>query len=222
MAAGAVLALACGAGRAPAGEKKQQPSLEHKVKAGFLYNFVKFVEWPKGAFKDGKNGKGEKGEKIKAPLVIGVAGKNPFRGVLAALAAGKNAGGRPITVKNLEIKYRKRKPPEPGEKRDEPEAGSEPELAEEFVTDLKKCHVLFIPATESSHRDRILAAVRNSAVLTVGEETGFARKGGVVNFYLRRRKVRFEMNPEEARRRKLKISSRLLRLARIVKSRKRD
>ena len=62
-------------------------SREYKLKAAFIYNFIKFVEWPNhtGAIK------------------VGVLGKNPFQGELKKLEA-KNVGGRKIqvdTVKSL-------------------------------------------------------------------------------------------------------------------------
>jgi len=53
-------------------------------------------------------------------------------------------------------------------------------------------------------------------VLTVGETDRFAQSGGVINFILEENKVRFEINSETAARARLKISSKLLALARIV------
>ena len=53
-------------------------------------------------------------------------------------------------------------------------------------------------------------------MLLVGEQDGFATQGGLINFYLEQNRVRFEINPGEARRREVRISSKLLGLARIV------
>jgi ribosome-associated protein YbcJ (S4-like RNA binding protein) len=52
--------------------------------------------------------------------------------------------------------------------------------------------------------------------LLVGETPGFAERGGAVNFFIEENKVRFEINPEVAKRRHLKISSKLLGLAKIA------
>jgi hypothetical protein len=62
----------------------------------------------------------------------------------------------------------------------------------------------------------ILRALKGTGILTIGDFEGFAEQGGAFNFYLEEGKVRFEINDCAARRENLKISSKLLRLARIV------
>ena len=64
----------------------------------------------------------------------------------------------------------------------------------------------------------LIAATRDQSVLLVGESSGFASRGGAINFYLDDGKVRFEVNPDVAKSSGIWISSRLLRLARIVES----
>jgi hypothetical protein len=59
--------------------------LEYQVKAAFLFNFLKFVEWPPGA-----------GD---APWVIGVLGHDPFGEVLDQTVRGKIVSGRPVEVR---------------------------------------------------------------------------------------------------------------------------
>lgn len=81
---------------------------------------------------------------------------------------------------------------------------------------LKECRVLFIAASEHDNLDRILTNIGNSPVLTVGDTEGYAERGVVVNFYMEKNKVRFEINREAAARAGLSISSQLLKLARIV------
>ena len=83
------------------------------------------------------------------------------------------------------------------------------------VADLGSCQLVFVPASERT--SRALLALEGTRALTVGEREGFAQEGGCVNFYLEGKRVRFEINPEAAKRAGLKISSKLLRLARIVK-----
>lgn len=53
-------------------------------------------------------------------------------------------------------------------------------------------------------------------VLTVGETDQFAAHGGVIQLILRDKQVRFEINVDAASQEGLKISSKLLALARIV------
>jgi preprotein translocase subunit Sec61beta len=50
----------------------------------------------------------------------------------------------------------------------------------------------------------------------VGESEGFATRGGVVNFFSEGKKLRFEINPQAAAQAEIEISSRLLRLAKLV------
>jgi hypothetical protein len=60
--------------------------LEYKVKAAFLFNFLKFVEWP-AASND-------------SPWVIGVLGRDPFGEVLEETVRGKVVSGRPVEVRH--------------------------------------------------------------------------------------------------------------------------
>ena len=53
-------------------------------------------------------------------------------------------------------------------------------------------------------------------MLIVGESAGFAQRGAAVNFFIEANKIRFEINVDAARQRGLKISAKLLTLAKIV------
>ncbi len=59
----------------------------------------------------------------------------------------------------------------------------------------------------------ILSGLRGESILTVGESDAFLDKGGIINFVLEQGKVRFEINDRAAEEAGLKISSKLLRLA---------
>ncbi|MBU1775570.1 MAG: YfiR family protein [Gammaproteobacteria bacterium] len=83
-------------------------------------------------------------------------------------------------------------------------------------SNLHKCNVLFISASESGNLGEVLIKTKGDAVLTIGDTSGYAERGVIVNFYLERDKVRFEINNDAAERAGLKISSKLLKLARIV------
>ena len=63
--------------------------LEYAVKAAFIYNFAKFVEWP--AESSAKEG----------PFVIGILGQDPFRGALDEVVSGKTVRDKKITVKRF-------------------------------------------------------------------------------------------------------------------------
>ena len=84
--------------------------------------------------------------------------------------------------------------------------------------DVLGCHIMLITAERSEELAGFLAAVAGRSILTIGETDGFALSGGVIGFYNDGSKIRFEINLSAAKRAKLRISSRLLRLARLVSS----
>jgi hypothetical protein len=63
---------------------------EYEVKAAYLLNFAKLVEWPSAAFASGKG-----------TLVIGVVGRGPVGDEVARTLAGASANGRPIEVRHV-------------------------------------------------------------------------------------------------------------------------
>lgn len=150
--------------------------LEYQVKAAFLYNFAKFVEWPADAF-EGAGG----------AVILCVMGDDPFGDSLGNVVRGESLNGRRLAVHRT---------------RD--------------LSDLHACHVVFVPRSERSRQERILDALRHRGVLTVGESDGFLTGGGMIRFVLEQNKVRFDINLEAAEESGLKLSSRLLRLARTV------
>ncbi len=62
-----------------------------------------------------------------------------------------------------------------------------------------------------------LGSVRHYPILTVGEMDRFGEQGGIINFFSEGNKVRFEINVGAAEKARLKISSQLLSLARIIR-----
>lgn len=81
------------------------------------------------------------------------------------------------------------------------------------LSDVGRCAVLFIGSSEDRNIQRILRALRGTSILSIGDTTGFARQGVMINFYLDQKKVRFEVNAAAARQAGLIISSKLLKLA---------
>src|SRR5450631_4140287 len=63
---------------------------EYQVKAAFLYNFAKFVEWPPGTFANTSD-----------PIGICIAGANPFGSTLETMVQGKKVGERVFAVRQL-------------------------------------------------------------------------------------------------------------------------
>ena len=146
---------------------------EYRVKAAFLYNFVKFVEWP--------------AEAGSGPLTICVAGRNPFGTVLQNLVRGET------TVDGRRIETRVILDPE------------------------STCHVIFVP--DGAATRAYLRGAAGKATLTVGESDTFIEQGGIANFFIERGNVRFEISPMAAEHAGLRISARLLQLARLPDAR---
>src|SRR6202163_2091297 len=65
-------------------------SSEYLIKAGFIYNFAKLVEWPTSAF-----------AQQDSPIVIGILGDDPFGGTLDRIVADKKINGRGFAIRRL-------------------------------------------------------------------------------------------------------------------------
>jgi len=80
---------------------------------------------------------------------------------------------------------------------------------------IKKCHILFITSSEEANLAKILSSIKGLPSLTVSDMEGFVQRGGIVRLFTAGNKIRFEVNPQAAKRSFLKISSKLLKLAKI-------
>lgn len=83
----------------------------------------------------------------------------------------------------------------------------------------KNCQILFVAGPDHPELGKVERSLESASVLTVGEANDFAERGGIINFRLENDKVRFEINPDAAKRANLEISSQLLKLATIVHDR---
>ncbi len=71
--------------------RAEEPLLyEYRIKAAFLYNFAKFVQWPESAFVDSES-----------PVTICILGKSPIMGALQSIT-GKTVRGRRIVISHSE------------------------------------------------------------------------------------------------------------------------
>jgi len=122
------------------------------------------------------------------PLVICILGVNPFGAALQEAVTGKGIEERKAVVQEIS---------------DARQAGG--------------CRILFIGSSERKRVRAVLAEIKGSGVLTVGDTVSFAAEGGIINFKLESGKVRLQVNVDAAERQKLRISSKLLSLAQIVR-----
>ena len=72
--------------------RADEPPLEYKVKAAYLYKFGAFVEWPASAF----------ASSVSAVNVC-IAGKDPFDGFLDQAVTGQKIADRPIVIRRLDV-----------------------------------------------------------------------------------------------------------------------
>jgi hypothetical protein len=166
-----------------------QQNREYKIKAAFLYNFIKFVDWPEEKTKD-QNG----------PIIIGIVGKDPFGDAFEPMTK-KQIKGRNGLINRFEGSEKFKKSSKAGKS---------------AIESLRKCHLIFICSSEEKNSPEIINLVDKHSVLTVGETPNMLKSGGIINFVVEENKVRFEINLTAAKNSKLKIRSQLLRLAKKV------
>jgi hypothetical protein len=82
---------------------------------------------------------------------------------------------------------------------------------------VRGCHLLYVGGDDKKLTAGALEAVAALPVFTVGNSEAFVHKGGVSAFYTQGDRIRFAMNPDTLTRAGLKVSSKVLGLARIVR-----
>ncbi len=171
-------ALALLAALAPAVRAERVPS-EYEVKAVFLYNFAKFVEWPAGAF-----------ARTDGAVVLGVFGDDPFGVALDRIARQQNVKGRRIVIRRGRS-----------------------------LEELGHVHVLFVNVPDdASSLPKFIRAASTGHRLVVGDSEYFASRGGAVGFFVEKQRVRFVVNLGAIDRAGLKMSSKLLAIAKVIRS----
>jgi hypothetical protein len=151
-------------------------TIDPDIQAAFLYNFMKFVDWPSDVL--ASNG----------PLTACVLGSPAVRDALASAVKGRKINDHEIVVSNVTS--------------DGP---------------VRSCHVLYVSAPDEKQTRQLVQALVGSSVFSVSDFERFAALGGIVNFFLQNGRQRFSINQAAAVRARLRISSRMLALATIVK-----
>jgi hypothetical protein len=123
----------------------------------------------------------------QSPITICVSGDFRFGTVLAEAARGVTPHGR-----RVEIRWARKD------------------------QDLRLCQIVFVSRSESKRYSQLLQGIERDGVLTVGETPDFLAAGGIVSFDFAREALQFEVNLSAADSAHLRISSRLLALAKRV------
>jgi hypothetical protein len=165
-----LLGPACGVSRA-----QSVASSEYEIKAAFLFNFAKFVEWPPEVFTD-----------TDGSFVIGILGSDPFGPALEQTIGEKTVKGTAIRIERFH-----------------------------GLENLRPCQILFIGESERANLPVTLKKIEDRCILTVSDMADFARLGGMIQLYTENNKVRFIIHAQAAEQAGLKLSAKLLALAKI-------
>jgi YfiR/HmsC-like len=149
---------------------------EYQLKAAYLFNFLKFVQWPDSVFQNNSS-----------PIIIGILGQDPFGSTLDKIIHNEKIDNHPIIIKRYTS-----------------------------LDQLDYCHALFVSSSEQGNVQKVLKDIGNSSILTVSDIDDFGTNGGDIGFYIENNKLRFTINIKSLKQADIKISSRLLRLAKII------
>ncbi len=108
---------------------------------------------------------------------------DPFQGALETMIAGKQIGSRKIHIRHV------------------------------MYNQINECTMLFIGQNEDHSLKPFLARLGNASILTVGESDDFLDAGGMIQFLMEGKRIRFAINQRAAESVKITISSQLLLLA---------
>jgi len=122
-----------------------------------------------------------------SPIIIGILGDDPLGAALETTIKNKTFDGHPFQILRLDTKS---------------------------LSGIRRCHILFIGASERRRIPEILDRLQKAPVLTVSRVDRFVQLGGMVHFLLEGKRVRFEIDDDRAKKAGLRISSKLMRLAR--------
>jgi len=123
----------------------------------------------------------------KGQLVVGVLGEDDLAGTIASVLSTRSVNGKPVFVR-----FARR------------------------VQDVRGCQIVYIANSELPHLSDVVEALRGTATLTLANMEGFAARGGMADFSGVAPNIRFEICVARANHAGLRMSSRLLAVARVV------
>lgn len=149
---------------------------EYEVKAAFIFNFAKFVEWPENVLASNQT------------INICFVGKDKTTDALQLLNQREAQGH---TLKIIDV-------------------------TEQLESTLNhQCHILFMSMREKKRQQQWLAKVQHQATLTIADNLDFIKQGGMIGLYTEAQRVQFVVNQSVTQNTGLKLSARMLQLARV-------
>jgi len=123
-----------------------------------------------------------------SPFVVATVGADPFNGALEQAMAAKSVGDRLMAVAHFAS-----------------------------IDTVGPCQLLFVPASRQSSTRALCDKLDGKPVLTVGESDEFCADGGAIRFFIEDNRIHFEINPDPIAAGGLKVSAKLMKLARIYR-----
>jgi len=125
----------------------------------------------------------------KSPVIIGIIGRDPFGTKIDRVARGFKSGNRSVEIRRI--------------KGDMSDAG--------------KCHILYITSGKTGMMTKIKKELSGKPIVLVSDTDNFLNQGGIIKFFISGTKIRFNISLTNSRRIGLKISSKLLEVAKKVR-----
>ncbi len=126
-------------------------------------------------------------ENNSSTFVIGVMGNDTVKDIIESAVKGKTISGRKVSVQSVSS-----------------------------TSDLSSFQIVFVDNSERRSVPDLVDRYMDHPILTIGDSDSFTKEGGVIRLYRQGSKLRIEINIDAAERAKLKISSKLLSLGRVV------
>jgi len=147
---------------------------EYEVKAAYIFNFAKFIEWPEDYIGDTIN--------------LCIYKNDPFGIILEKTMIGRKANNRNWKIRRVSC-----------------------------LADVGDCHILLLSDIKQHEIIQVIKYIDNKPIVTIGDElTDFCNMGGIFNFMPQFSKHQFEINKDVADEIGIKISPKLLLLAKII------
>jgi len=121
-------------------------------------------------------------------FTVCVLGQDPFGPVLDTTLAGETIAGKRVAAKRIST-----------------------------LQELGNCQILFLSSAEAAQLNSIVKALSKQSVLTVSDMPQFSQRGGMIQFVLEGKRVRFEVNLAAVQHAGLTLSSELLKVATTVR-----
>lgn len=148
---------------------------EYEVKAAYIFNFAKFIEWPEN-YIDGDT------------LYLCTYKNDPFGIILEKTMIGRKVNGKDWKIKRANS-----------------------------IDEIGKCHILMISGIKQHEIIQLMNKISDKPIVTIGDELqNFCQAGGVINFMPQFSERQFEINKDVADDINIKISPKLLLLAKII------